>query len=138
MHPNPPRSRPARGRAWPRLAAGTACVALWMAASPAAAQALPLSFAASPEIYQVVAEGPQYRVISVTWKPGQRDKMHSHPASAVHYLTDCKLRLRTPDGAVRDVAPVAGLAIVQPPIPAHDVENIGSADCRLVMFEPTS
>jgi hypothetical protein len=35
------------------------------------------------------------------------------------------------DGKLR-----AGAAFAQAPIAAHSVENIGSADCRLVMFEP--
>lgn len=100
------------------------------------AQPLPRSFVASPDVYKVIAENDQYRVISVTWKPGQRDILHSHPASAVYYLTDCNLRIHAPDGTFRDARPSAGAAIVQVPIPGHMLENIGTSECRLVMFEP--
>lgn len=102
----------------------------------AQAQPLPRSFAASPDIYKVIAQNEQYKVIAVTWKPGQKDVLHSHPANAVYYLTDCSLRIHTPDGSFRDAQPRAGAAIVQVPIPGHVLENVGSADCRLVMFEP--
>ncbi|MBK5206666.1 MAG: hypothetical protein JJD98_15045 [Polaromonas sp.] len=54
----------------------------------AIAQTTPHSLVASPDIYKVIAENEQYRVIEVTWKAGQRDKMHSHPASAVYYPMD--------------------------------------------------
>lgn len=106
--------------------------------APAAAQAaLPRSYVASPDIYKVLAQNDQFQVIAVRWQPGQKDVMHSHPTSGVYYLTDCQLRLHAPDGTSRDVAPKAGMAITQPPIPAHVLENIGTGDCRLVMFEPT-
>jgi len=101
------------------------------------AQPLPRSFVASPDIYKVIAQNDQYKVIAVTWKPGQKDVAHSHPANAVYYLTDCSLRIHAPDGSTRDAQPRAGAAIVQQAIPGHVLENIGAADCRLIMFEPS-
>ncbi len=114
---------------------GAALAALCFAAGTAA-QTPPRSFAASPDIYKVLAQNEQFKVITVTWKPGQKDVLHSHPASAVYYLTDCSLRIHLPDGSTRDGQPKAGMALVQQPIAAHVLENTGSADCRLVMFEP--
>lgn len=120
----------------PRLPLAAAALAVGLCAIPGAwAQAVPNSFVASPDIYKVIAENEQYRVISVTWKQGQRDVQHSHPASAVYYVTDCKLRGYSPNG-VGEFSPKAGMAIVQKPIAAHSMENIGDADCRLIMFEP--
>lgn len=98
---------------------------------------VPHSLAASPDIYKVVAEDARYRVIEVTWAPGQRDVQHSHPASAVYYLMDCSLAQYRADGtllAQRD-AP-AGFAIVQPPIASHSIQNVGTKPCKLIMFEP--
>jgi hypothetical protein len=106
-------------------------------ACPVHAQQLPRSFVASPDVYKVIAQNDQYKVISVTWKPGQKDILHAHPANAVYYLTDCSLRVHAQDGSFRDVAPRAGAAVVQVPIPGHALENVGTADCRLVMFEPS-
>lgn len=105
---------------------------------PAVAQpAQPRSYVASPDIYKVIAQNEQVQVIDVRWQPGQKDVMHSHPASGVYYLTDCQLRLHAPDGTSRDVSLKAGFALAQAPIPAHVLQNIGPSECRLVMFEST-
>jgi hypothetical protein len=107
------------------------------ATGTAIAQAVPHSFVASPDIYKVIAEDEQYRVIEVAWQPGQRDQFHSHPASGVYYLTDCKQRSYRPDGTIGgEFDRKAGFAIVQKPIPSHSVENIGQSVCKLIMFEP--
>lgn len=114
-----------------------AVAAASLLALPAAAQAvLPRSYVASPDIYKVIAQNEQFQVIDVRRQPGQKDAMHSHPASGVYYLTDCQLRLHAPDGTSRDVQLKAGFALAQAPIPAHVLENIGAGECRLVMFEP--
>jgi hypothetical protein len=88
-------------------------------------------------VYKVIAENDQFVVVQVAWKPGQADQMHSHPAAAVYFLDDCTLRFRLPDGSSRDTDfPKAGKAVVQAAVPAHSVENIGPAECRMIMFEP--
>lgn len=106
------------------------------ALTPALAQPLPRSYVASPDIYKVLAQDERFKVIAVTWRPGQKDVLHSHPANGVYYLTDCSIRIHAPDGSFRDAQPRAGYAVVQPPIPGHVLENVGTADCRLIMFEP--
>ena len=104
---------------------------------PAQAQQLPRSFAASPDIYKVIAQNEQFKVIAVTWQPGQKDLLHSHPASAGYYLTDCSVRTCTADGTCREAQPKAGFGFVQAPIAGHVFQNIGATECRIVMFEPS-
>lgn len=100
-------------------------------------QAVPRSFAASPDVYKVIAEDEQYRVIAVTWKPGQRDNWHSHGTPVAAYnLTDCNTRLHTPDGKSVDNNTKAGDARVRAQAPSHSLENIGKAECKLILFEP--
>ncbi len=105
-------------------------------AGTALAQTVPHSLVASPDIYKVIAENAQYRVIEVNWQPGQRDVMHSHPASAVYYPMDCSLRGHAQNGTTWDGLPTAGKALVQMPIAAHMVENTGTSECKVIMFEP--
>lgn len=100
------------------------------------AQPVPDSFVASPDVYKVIAENDRYRVIAVTWRPGQRDAWHSHPMAAVYNLTDCKMRSHFPDGTTREGESKAGAARVNPPVPSHALENVGQTECRLIMFEP--
>jgi hypothetical protein len=114
-----------------------ALVALVMSAAQAQAPTVPHALAASPDIYKVIAENDKYRVIEATWQPGQRDKLHSHPDSAVYYPMDCMLRAFGANGELLGQSlRLAGTALVQIPIPAHSIENAGTTVCKLVMFEP--
>jgi beta-alanine degradation protein BauB len=118
-----------------RLRVPLAVVALGFAGG-VLAQAVPPGFVASPDIYKVIAENDKYRVIEVTWKPGQKDLPHSHPDAAVYYLTNCTMRNLFPGRPPIEGSPIAGTVRIQAPIASHTVENIGSTDCRLIMFEP--
>jgi hypothetical protein len=115
------------------LCVGTALVTPYTAWS----QAVPQSFAASPDVYKVIAENEQYRMILATWKPGQRDDWHSHgPTVGGYFLTDCHLRAHTPDGKNVENQRNAGFASVSGRVASHSVENIGSSECRVILFEP--
>jgi len=103
----------------------------------ALAQQAPRAPVASPNIYRVVAENEQYRIIEATWKPGQRDGWHSHGAPSAGYnVTDCTVRLHMPDGKVTDITSKAGEGRIGPQVVSHSLENVGKADCRLILFEP--
>ena len=117
------------------IMAGTFCCAAILSAIPALADDPPRSYAVSPDVYKVAAERDQTRVILVTWKPGQRDEFHSHPAAAGYFLTDCNMRFYYPDGRTVDQATKVGRAFVQPAIASHSGENRGDTDCKIVMFE---
>ena len=100
-------------------------------------QAAPRSFAASPEVYKVIAENEQYRVIEATWKPGQRDAWHSHgPVVASYALTPCKFRLHTPDGKFTESEGTPGRARITSVAPSHSFENVGKTECKSIHFEP--
>ena len=104
--------------------------------SPASAQTAPAASQASPDIYKVLAENDQFRITLATWKPGEKDSQHSHPSSAAYRLTDCKLRVTAGDGRVlAEGEQKAGGAMLQGPVPSHGVENIGSADCQVLIVE---
>jgi hypothetical protein len=97
----------------------------------------PLSFEASPNVYKVIANGKDYRIILATWQPGQRDTWHSHPEKGTYFVTPCSLRIFKPDGSHQDFNNVpAGAASVRPPVSSHEAQNIGSSVCKLILFEP--
>lgn len=94
------------------------------------------SYKADPSVYKVIAENEHFRVIISTWKPGQRDAMHSHEGPLTGYrLTDCNLKVYTPDGKSKAREAKAGEALFNPIIAAHSVENVGSSECKLVIVE---
>lgn len=102
----------------------------------APAQEVPRSFVASPAIYHVARQSEKCLVIEVAWKPGERDKFHSHPAAGTYFLTACHLRRYYPDGSPRDVNVPAGAWFTQKPVVSHSIQNMGDSECKLVMFEP--
>lgn len=117
---------------------GRGLIAAVLAASPrfAIAQNAPSSHVANPGVYKVLQENDQFRVVLATWKPGQRDEFHSHPANATYTLTPCHARLYGPDNKVLGEAQrPAGFAALQPPIASHSFENIGTNECQILIVE---
>ena len=96
----------------------------------------PRDVVAAPEVYKEVSGNADFRVVEATWKPGQRDAMHSHGAQLYYWVTPCNLRQHFPDGSKKDFTNYAGQAGQAEAIPAHLVENIGKAACKVVIFEP--
>ena len=92
---------------------------------------------ASPEVYKVIAENDSVRVVAATWKPGQRDVMHSHPAIGIYILSDCeKMLVHYADGTSKDWSAKSGTAGTNAPVTSHAIENIGDKECKLIFFEP--
>jgi hypothetical protein len=107
--------------------------------SVSAEQKAPTAPEASPDIYKILAENEQWRVIQATWQPGQEDNLHSHPPDRVSlFTTDCMLRLTKPDGTFRDATPKAGKAKVRTgePVKAHTAKNMGDKACVMTIVEP--
>jgi hypothetical protein len=102
----------------------------------ALAQTAPPTFQADPEVYKVIFEDQNFRVIAATWPKGLHDKAHSHPVPSIVYsLTDCVIRLHAPDGTTRDFNNKAGAAQAAPMTPSHTAENVGPGKCRLLFVE---
>ncbi|MEK6550954.1 MAG: hypothetical protein AABZ50_04865 [Pseudomonadota bacterium] len=107
-----------------------AATALWAIAANA-----PLSHEAEPGVYKVVAEDEYLRVVVGTWKPGQRDKFHSHPIFVAYSLTDCHRRLYKPDGTFDEKQLKAGSTRVFKAVGSHSFENVGKMECKNLLVE---
>jgi hypothetical protein len=94
------------------------------------------SYKADPAVYQVISENEHFRVVMATWKPGQRDKWHSHEGPLVSYrLTDCKLVAYKSDGTTAQRGGPRGDVKYNPIITKHSLENVGTADCQILIVE---
>jgi len=97
---------------------------------------VPPSHVASPDVYKVIAENDEFRVIMATWKPGQRDEYHSHPANTAYRITDCKNRVFKPDGSIaREGEVKAGSVILQKPVKSHSFQNVSDKECQSLIVE---
>ena len=100
-------------------------------ASTAAAQNAPPSYQGDPDVYKVIFEDQNFRVIAATWKKGTTDKPHGHPVPFIAYaLDDCTIRIHNPDGSTRDINNKAGAATPGAITASHTAENISATDCR--------
>ena len=121
----------------PFLACAGLALAVASLGSPSTwGQTAPLSHMADPGVYKVVKENDLFRVVVATWKPGQRDAFHSHPATAVYYISPCKPRLYAVDGKVvfEGDVPQGGI-FLQPAIASHAFENAGTTECKILIVE---
>jgi hypothetical protein len=109
-----------------------------LSAAPSAAMAqdaLP-TYKADPDVYKVIFEDQNFRVIDALRKKGVRDKPHSHPVpSVVYFLTDCNDKLYGADGKTRVSTQKAGTVVAVPVIKSHSTENISNGDCHQIFVE---
>ncbi len=113
-------------------------VLLFLVMAAKASDIAPIGPDVSPEVYKVIAENDQFRVIRATWQPGQVDKMHSHPGDRVSLFdTDCELHFTNADGSTRVGKPKAGRAKVRTNEPqiGHVAKNIGDNVCVITIVE---
>jgi hypothetical protein len=101
----------------------------------ALAEDAPLSYKASPDVYKLLGENDQFRVILQTSKPGQRDAWHSHAALAAYRLSDCTSRIYLPDGTYRDTVRKRGEVAFLPKVASHSFENTGKTNCEGLLVE---
>jgi hypothetical protein len=111
--------------------------ALALTASFAAlAQNAPPTYQGDPDVYKVIFEDQNFRVIATTRKKGVHDKTHGHPVpSVVYHITDCMTKIYAADGKTSESTTKAGSASAVPVIPSHSAENIGPADCQQIFVE---
>jgi hypothetical protein len=112
-------------------------LALAMGAGPVMAKDVAPSYTEDPGVYQLLSENENFRVIMATWKPGQRDKWHSHAGPAASYrLTDCNNMIaHTPDGKSVARGGKRGEVKFNPVITSHSLENTGTTDCQVLIVE---
>lgn len=87
-----------------------------------------------PEHYKVEVENERIRAIRISYEPGDKSKMHSHPASVAVLLTDADVRYTYPDGSTEDIHGKAGQVMWLPPT-THQPENVGDNRFELIEIE---
>ena len=116
-----------------------ACTAAWLLSTSALslAEDVPNSHIAQPDVYKVIAENDEFRVVMATWQPGQRDAFHSHPSNVAYRITDCKNQVFTPDGSLARPPSEfkAGSVVLQKPIKSHSLQNLSDKVCQVLIVE---
>ena len=91
--------------------------------------------AVNPDIYKVLFENEEIRVLELTWEPGEREAMHSHPKYCIVTKEGRTLRIHTEGNEPR----YAEMQVDQPrcvgPVTAHWAENVGDTTVRVIAVE---
>ena len=108
-----------------------------LASSAAMAQNAPPSYEGDPDVYKVIFEDQNFRVIDSVRKKGVHDKLHSHPVpSIVYYPTECTSVSYGPDGKPTGSPSVVKAGTARAATnPGHSVENVGPEDCHAIFVE---
>jgi len=112
---------------------------------PALAAALLLAFgsggaaAQDPTVVNATAirvrlENDRVRVLEAELKPGDKEKMHSHPAYVIYVIAGGKVRNHAADGTTSETELQTGATIYREPI-THWAENIGNTTMHMILVE---
>jgi quercetin dioxygenase-like cupin family protein len=61
-----------------------------------------------PKHYKVEFENERVRVVRISYRPGEKSVMHSHPESVGVFLTDAQAKFTYPDGTSEDITAKSG------------------------------
>jgi len=88
----------------------------------------------APEQFKVVLDNEQVRVLEFKMKPGDKQEMHTHPATVHIELTPTKVKITNPDGKAVEVEGKEGEVIWVGPV-KHTVENVGDNEIHGYIVE---
>ena len=88
----------------------------------------------NPKTTKVTLDNNRVRVIEAVLQPGQKEQLHSHPASVVYVIAGGKARNHSADGSTKDIEYKPGDTFYREPL-THWAENIGTTTIRLVLVE---
>jgi quercetin dioxygenase-like cupin family protein len=86
------------------------------------------------EHYTVLLENDKVRVLEVKIKPGEKEAMHTHPATVHIELVPTKVKIGYPDGKSVELEGHQGEAIWVGPV-KHTIENIGDTEIHAYIIE---
>lgn len=88
----------------------------------------------APEQFKMLLENEHVRVLEFRMKPGDKQEMHTHPATVHIELTPTKVKITNPDGKAVEVEGKEGETIWVDAV-KHTVENIGNNEIHGYIVE---
>jgi quercetin dioxygenase-like cupin family protein len=89
---------------------------------------------AAANVYSLVMENDQVRVLDARFSPGARAVMHFHPNHVIYVLADGKIKITTQDGKSSIVDLKTGQAIWMQ-AGQHAAENVGKSEAHNLVVE---
>src|SRR5215468_2017284 len=108
-------------------------LALVLAAVPLAAGAQD-AVKVDPGHYKVLIDNPTVRVLKITYAPGEKSPMHSHPDSMLVALGPATARFTLPDGKTQDME-IGKETATYTPASTHAPANVGTTPVDAILVE---
>ena len=89
----------------------------------------------APDVYKVVFENENVRMLEARMPVGGHTEMHSHPDYLVYMLQDGKVKFTTPSGETAELEVKAG-DVMWRDAEEHATNNIGETEIHALFFEP--
>ncbi len=83
---------------------------------------------------RVRLENGRVRVIEGVLRPGEKERMHSHPAFVTYVISGSKIRNHVADGKVVEAELETGAVLDREP-QTHWIENIGATTLHFIVVE---
>jgi len=88
----------------------------------------------APDVYKLVLENEQVRVLEVRLRPGAKTERHGHPAVVAVMLQGGRARFTEPGGEVTEIDMPNGQAMYLPET-EHMTENAGDGEVHGFLIE---
>jgi len=88
----------------------------------------------NPATVHATLDNARVRVLESVLKPGEREKLHSHPACVMYVIEGGKVRSHAADGTTTEIEIATGATVYREPV-THWTENIGTTTIRIVLVE---
>jgi len=88
----------------------------------------------SPDLYKMLSDTLNLRILEATYRPGDSSIMHAHPDFALYVLQGSTVELTAEDGSKQNIEFTKDMAVVLP-ASTHSAKNVGRNTLRLVVVE---
>ena len=89
----------------------------------------------SPDVYKVLLENEDVKVLEAVFAPGQSDNMHDHNPMTAYVLEGGKAQITLPDGTVNEREIPSGASVYANKGQRHKVKNIGENPMKIILVE---
>ena len=89
----------------------------------------------SPDVYKVILDNDDVKVIEATFAPGQGDNMHEHGVITYYGINGGKLQGMLPDGTVNEMNVPAGFVGHGTNIVKHQMKNVGDDTIKVIIVD---
>ncbi len=89
----------------------------------------------SPDVYKVLLENDDVKVLEVTFAPGQGDNMHDHGVITFYVVKGGKLQATLPDGTVRENKAPDGFVGHRNARTTHQMKNMSNDTVKVIIVE---